>query len=82
MKYVFQLCIILLVSLTGELLHALLPLPVPASIYGLLLMLLCLVTKVIKLKHVEGAGNFLLQIMPLLFVPAAVGLLGIWGGHI
>lgn len=79
MKFIYQLLIILLVSLAGELLHALIPLPVPASIYGLLLMLLCLVTKVIKPGHVEGAGSFLLHIMPLLFVPAAVGLLGVWG---
>ena len=39
MKYLRQFCIILLVSALGEGLHILLPLPVPASVYGLVLML-------------------------------------------
>ncbi len=38
MKYIRQLGIILLVSFLGELLHYLLPLPVPASIYGIVLL--------------------------------------------
>lgn len=78
MKYVFQLGIILLLSFLGELIHALIPLPVPASIYGLILMLVCLVTKVIRLEWVSDTGDFLLQIMPLFFVPAAVGLIAQW----
>lgn len=79
MRFIFQLCIILFISFLGELLHLLIPLPIPASIYGLVIMLLCLVTKIIKVEQVKGAGNFLLQIMPLLFVPAVVGLLDAWG---
>lgn len=78
MRFIFQLCIILFISFLGELLHLLIPLPVPASIYGLLIMLLCLITKVIKVEQVKSAGGFLLEIMPLLFVPAAVGLLDAW----
>lgn len=78
MKFVFQLCIILLVSFVGEVLHALIPLPIPASIYGLILMLVCLKIKLIRIKHVDKAGAFLLEIMPLLFIPAAVGLLTAW----
>ena len=39
MKYLRQFCIILLISALGEGLHILLPLPVPASVYGLVLML-------------------------------------------
>ena len=79
MRFIFQLCIILFISFLGELLHLLIPLPIPASVYGLVIMLLCLVTKIIKVEQIKGAGNFLLQIMPLLFVPAAVGLLDAWG---
>ncbi len=78
MKFVFQLCIILLISFVGEALRLLIPLPIPASIYGLLLMLVCLITKIIKIEHVDKAGGFLLEIMPLLFVPAAVGLIASW----
>jgi len=79
MRFIFQLCIILLISFLGELLHLLIPLPIPASIYGLVIMLLCLITKIIKVEHVKGAGSFLLQIMPLFFVPAIVGLMDAWG---
>lgn len=79
MKYIYQVGVILAVSLTGELLHYVIPLPVPASIYGLLLMLLCLKLRVIKLEQVEGAGSFMLEVLPLLFVPPAVGLMASWG---
>ncbi len=78
MKYVFQCGVILAVSLAGEALHALVPLPIPASIYGLLLMLLLLCLRVVRLEHVEGAGNFLLELLPLLFVPPVVGLMSAW----
>ena len=78
MKFIRQFLIIILISFAGELLHAILPLPVPASIYGLLILLAGLQTKVIPLKAVDEAGGFLIEIMPLMFIPAAVGLLEAW----
>jgi holin-like protein len=79
MKYIKQFSIILLISLIGEILHLLIPLPVPASIYGLVLMLLGLKTGLITLSSVKEASVFLVEIMPLMFIPAAVGLLDSWG---
>ena len=78
MKYVKQFAMILLVSFAGELLNYLLPLPVPASIYGLVLMLVCLLTGIIKLDAVRDTACFLNEIMPLMFIPAAVGLMASW----
>ena len=78
MKLLRQFLIILLLSLVGEGLHALLPLPVPASVYGLVLMLLCLCTGILRLDQVERASDFLIEIMPGMFVPAAVGLTESW----
>lgn len=78
MKFIYQLGIILLISFIGEVIYRLIPLPVPASIYGLLIMLLCLKTKIVKLEKVKQAGDFLIDIMPLMFIPAAVGLLTVW----
>ena len=78
MKYIRQLLVILAVSFAGEVLHALLPLPVPASIYGLVLMFLLLCTGVLKLHHVKETAQFLLDIMPLMFIPAGVGLVTSW----
>lgn len=79
MKYIHQTAVIFAVTFAGELLHYFLPLPVPASIYGLIIMLVCLCTRVIKLEKIEGAGDFLLQIMPLMFIPGGAGLILAWG---
>lgn len=79
MKYMKQFCLIMFISFLGEVLHHYLPLPIPASIYGLVILFAGLVTGVIKLSHVEETGRFLIEIMPLMFIPAAVGLLESWG---
>ncbi len=78
MKLLKQFMLILLVSLVGELLKALLPLPVPASVYGLALMLGCLCLGWIKVEQVDKAADFLIEIMPIMFIPAAVGLTEAW----
>lgn len=78
MKYLKQFAIILGVTCIGELMKYFLPLPVPASIYGLVCMLLFLMTGVIKLEQVKDAGEFLVEIMPLMFIPAGVGLMTSW----
>lgn len=78
MIYLRQFCIILFVSFLGELLHVMIPLPVPASVYGLLLMLLALCTGILKLSQVRETAGFLIEIMPVMFIPAAVGLLESW----
>lgn len=54
------------------------PLPIPGSIYGLILMFVLLLTKVIKVEHVKETGEFLIEIMPLMFIPAGVGLITSW----
>lgn len=78
MKFLKQFLIILLVSFLGEVLHAVIPLPVPASVYGLVLMLAALCTGILKIGQVKGAAEFLIEIMPVMFIPAGVGLLNSW----
>ncbi len=78
MKYVKQFSIILLISFLGEVLNHLIPFPIPASIYGIVILFICLQTKIIPLSAIRETGDFLVQIMPLMFVPAAVGLLNSW----
>ena len=80
MNYLKQFSIILAVCLAGEVLKALLPLPIPASIYGLVLMLVFLMTGLLKLEQVETAADFLIQIMSPMFIPAAVGLMDQFAG--
>lgn len=78
MKYVRQFLIILLFSFVGELFKYLIPLPIPASIYGLLLLFLALQFHIIKLESVKETAKFLVEIMPVMFIPAGVGLLTSW----
>lgn len=78
MRFIRQFLIILLVSFLGEVLKAILPLPIPASIYGLVIMLALLVSKKVKLHQVEGGSMFLIDIMPLMFIPGSAGLINIW----
>lgn len=76
MKYLKQFSIILFISLLGEILHSIVPLPMPASIYGLAILFTALSTGIIPLEEVRETGRFLIEVMPLMFIPAAVGLLG------
>ena len=75
MKFIKQLATILSISFIAELMEYLIPIPVAASIYGLVLMLIGLITKLIPLEKVEGAADFLVEIMPLMFIPPTVGIM-------
>lgn len=77
-KYLFQFARILVFCFLGEILHAVLPLPLPSSIYGLILLLLALRLNVIRMEDVKEVGLFLTGIFPLLFVPAAAGVMELW----
>lgn len=79
MKYVYQLGIILGVSFAGEILARVLPLPVPASVWGLVLMLALLILRVVKPEHIRDTAEYLISLMPLMFVPPTVGLMQSWG---
>lgn len=79
MKFLRQFMIILLLSFLGEVLKMFIPLPIQASVYGLVLMLVCLMTGVLKTSQVKDAAFFLIEIMPVMFIPAAAGLIDSWG---
>ena len=78
MKYIKQFAIITFISLIGEALYHLIPLPVPASIYGVVILFCCLEFKIIPLSAVKETGLFLVSIMQILFIPATVGLIDTW----
>lgn len=78
MKNLKQFLIIIVISLLGELLKYAIPLPIPACIYGLVMMFILLFGKIIPVEQVESTGNFLIEIMPVMFVPAGVGLMTTW----
>lgn len=79
LKYLKQFLIIIFISFIGEILKELIPFPVPASIYGMIIMFAGLMTGLVKEEQVSGAGDFLVEIMPVMFIPAAAGLMDSWG---
>lgn len=79
MKYLKQVLIILAFTGLGEALAYLIPLPIPAAIYGLVLMLAALLTGLLKLRQVQESADFLISIMPVLYVPICVRILEYWG---
>ena len=78
MKYLKQIALIILFSFLGEICRAVIPLPVPASIYGMVLMFAALSLKIVKLEQVKDAGGFMTSILPVLFVAPLVSLMDCW----
>lgn len=78
MKYLKQFLIILLFTCIGEIMHYFIPLPIPASVYGLVLLFLALALGILKVESVHDTSRFLIEIMPVMFIPAAVGLIQVW----
>lgn len=79
MKYVIQFLIIAAFAFIGELLHWFIPLPIPASIYGIVLFFIALELKWVKVSDIREVSSFLIAVMPIMFIPAAAGLMESWG---
>lgn len=78
MKYLSQFCIIMGFTFVGEALQRFLPLPIPGSVYSLVLLFAALCAGIVKLEQVKEVGNFLTSILPILFVAPAVGIVEYW----
>ena len=78
MNYLRQLAVITAVCFAGEIIKFILPFPVPGSIYGMVIMFILLATGLLKLEKVEKVSDFLVDCMPLMFVPGGVGLIKSW----
>ena len=75
MQYLRQFMIISMVALVGEMLSFFIPLPIPASIYGIIIMLALLISGRLKVESVKAVSTFLIAVMPVMFIPATVGLM-------
>lgn len=78
MKYLHQLAPIAVFSFLGELCRYLIPYPIPASIYGMVLLFGALALKIVPQKSVQDAGSFLTSFLPVLFVAPAVNIVASW----
>ena len=79
MKYIKQLLWILAFTFIGEALNALIPLPIPAAVYGLVLLFIALCTGFLKAEAIKETADFLISIFPVLFIAPAVKILEYWG---
>lgn len=75
MKYLKQIMIILGISFVAEILSFYIPGNIPSSIYGLVIMFFALYFKIIKVHQIKESVVFLIEIMPVIFIPAGVGLI-------
>lgn len=75
MKYLKQVSILFAFTFISEILNRIIPLPIPASIYGLVFLFLCLEFKIIKINQIKDTADFLLAILPIMFVPSSVGFI-------
>ncbi len=75
MKIIKQTGIIFLICWISVGLEELVPIPFPASVIGLVILLACLLTGILKVSHVQEKSDFLLSNMAFFFVPAGVGLM-------
>lgn len=78
MEYIKQLFIIMIISFMGEILNWAIPLPVPASVYGIIILFAALSCGALSLDKIEETADFLLKVMPLMFIPAGAGLMNVW----
>lgn len=78
MKKLGSFIIIFGISFIGEVLNRFIPLPIPASIYGIIILFCLLEFRVIPLNAVKETGDFLVSMMQIMLIPAVVGLLDIW----
>lgn len=78
MKYLYQFLIIAVITFISELLNYMIPLTIPASIYGLVIMLTLLKSGVLKLKYIKDIGDFLMDTMPIMFVPIGVEIITLY----
>ncbi len=75
MKKVFQFGIILGIAAVSELINHIVPLPIPASVYGMCILFVLLQTKALRLDQVKEVADILLRAMPMMFVPLCAGLM-------
>lgn len=75
MKYIKQFMIILTISFMGEFIKFCLPFPISGSIYGMILLFILLSCGYLKVEQINDVAKFLLNIMPMLFIPSAVGIM-------
>ncbi len=75
LKILTQLAILIGVCLAGEVIAQFIPIPFPAGVVSMVLLLILLFSGALKLRHISDVGNFLLKNMAFFFIPAGVSII-------
>lgn len=73
-KVILQICFLHVFLFLGAALKHFIPLPIPASMFGLFLLFAALCCRVIKLEWIEQGAKWLMAELLLFFIPSAVGI--------
>ena len=74
-KIICQIAIIFTICWISQIVEAVLPFPFPASVIGMVLLLILLLVRALKVDHIREKSDFLLSNMAFFFIPAGVGIL-------
>ncbi len=75
MKIIIQIAILFSICWLSQIVEALLPIAFPASVIGMVLLLLLLLFRVLRVDHIREKSDFLLSNMAFFFIPAGVSII-------
>lgn len=75
MKILQQIGILFGLCWVSQVIEAILPVTFPASVIGLILLLILLLTRLVRVDHIREKSDFLLNNLPFFFIPAAAGII-------
>ena len=75
MKLIKQIGIVFGICWLSQCIEHILPISFPASVIGLILLLVLLAVKALRVEQIQDLSDFLLGNLPFLFIPAATGIM-------
>ncbi len=78
-KIIRQLAILFALCFVSLCIEKILPIPFPASVIAMILLLVLLFTKVIRPAQIQETSDFLMVILQMLFIPAAASIMNYVG---
>lgn len=75
MKIICQIAIIFTICWISQIVEAILRFPFPASVIGMVLLLILLLVRALKVDHIREKSDFLLSNMAFFFIPAGVSII-------
>lgn len=75
MKIIKQIGIIFSICWIAQIIESMLPIDFPASVIGMIMLFLLLLTGWLKVDHIREKSDFLLSNMAFFFIPAGVSII-------